>query len=303
MKKILYIEPNNNQKKFLYYTNLGKSLSQNKDINLVISKSFKGYNLNDFNLIIIGYGGCADGNFCVNGNTLNTTTPIIGFLFKLSVEFDKKINFLKKNKIIIFGQHTRIPEFEQHFQIKVQKVLYPFDDNIFFNRNLDKIYDIGMTGALHNHNLYSKNAYLESELDIRERLIAKLESVNYKKYIKCGDSYECRIVDHNEYSKIINQTRIWMGTIADYGDITPRISEIFGCKTLLFFNEIPFPNEFLVDGQTCVFYKNDLSDLYQKLNYYLSNPSICEQITTNAYNMVHSKFSNKNISKLFLQYS
>ena len=307
MKKILYIEPNNNNNQYLYYTLLGKGLSQIENINLTIGHSLTKYNLNNYNLIILGYGACATSNFTSHKFNLNTTTPIIAFLFKLSNYKEEKFKFLKYNNINIFGQHTRIYEFEKKYDIKILPTLYPFDNSLFKCLNIKKIYDIGMTGALHNSKHYKKESYLNSEKNIRERIIDLLNNTNYKKYIKCSDkSYsESKITNINEYIKTINQSKFWIATNADHGDLTPRYCEIIGCKTLLFCNQHPYDtfNNFLKDGETCVFFKNDLSDLIEKINYYLSKPELCKKITEKAYNIFNDNFSCKNLALKYMSYS
>ena len=94
MKKILYIEPRQNEKRYLYYTYIGKELQKYKTINLIIGDNLDKYQLNDFHLIILGYGACAS-NFCTTKEILNTKTPIIAFLFKLGVNKEHKFSFLK----------------------------------------------------------------------------------------------------------------------------------------------------------------------------------------------------------------
>ena len=307
MKKILYIEPKNNDKQYLYYTLLGKGLKEIKNIKITIGNSLDNYNLNDYNLIILGYGACSNSNYTTKKNKLVTTTPIIAFLFKLSILKEEKMNFLKTNNIIIFGQQNIIVEFEKKYNIKILPTLYPFDNSLFKFLNLKKIYDIGMTGALHNSKHYTKSAYLNSEINIRERIVNLLNNTKYKKYIKCSDkSYsESKITNINEYIKTINQSKFWIATNADHGDLTPRYCEIIGCKTLLFCNQQPYDtfNDFLKDGETCVFFKNDLSDIIEKIDYYLNNPELCKKIIENAYNIFNNNFSYKKIAIKYISYS
>ena len=306
-KNILYIEPNNNYTAYLYYTLLGVGLSQNENINLTVGSTLDDYNLNDYKLIILGYGACSGSNYTSSKQLLNTNTPIIAFLFKLSLEKEEKFKFLKNNNIIVFGQQTRISEFENKYNIKILPTLYPFDNTLFKNLNINKIYDIGMSGALHNSKLYSISSYLEDEINIRERIIDFLKKTNYKTFIKCSDTtyQQGRIVNTNEYIKTINQAKIWIATNAEHGDLTPRYCEVIGCKTLLFCNSQPYDTfaEFLKDGETCVFFKNDLSDLNEKINYYLNNPELCKKITDKAYNVFNENFNCKNIANKYLKYA
>ena len=103
----------------------------------------------------------------------------------------------------------------------------------------------------------------------------------------------------------MNQSKIWIATNADFGDLTPRYCEIIGCKTLLFCNEIQYNtfNNYLKDGETCVFFKNDLSNLIEKIDYYLNNEELTNKIINSAYNIFESNFSCQNIVKKYLNYA
>ena len=306
MKKVLYIEPRNNDKQYHYYTLIGKSLSMQEDVLTTFGTQLRQFDgmLDDFDIIILGYGACSTQTFTwyANLSKINTKTPIVAFLFKLSHYKDEKFKFIKENNIIVFGQHSRIREFEVEHDIKINKTFYPFDSDVFKCLGLNKIYDIGMSGALHGSQHYHKKSFLPSEKNIRERLVNLLQNTYYKKYIKCSDkSYsESKIVDTHEYIKTINQSKIWIATNADFGDLTPRYCEVIGCKTLLFCNELPEPDVYLKDGETCVFFKNDLTDLIEKIDFYLNNPELASKISENAYKLFEEKFSCKNISKIYL---
>ena len=209
-----------------------------------------------------------------------------------------------QNNIIVFSQSFKQEELSKIYKIKILPILHPLDNSMYKYLNFDKLYDIGMTGALHNIKHYSKDAFLEGEKNIRERIVNLLKNTSYKKYIKCSDkSYSGgKIVDTNEYVKIINQARIWITTNADHGDCTARVCEIIGCKTLLFYNEQSCESlgEYFKDGETCVFFKNDLGDLIEKIDYYLAHPELCKKITDNAWCIFNEHFSTENIIKKLL---
>jgi hypothetical protein len=308
MKKVLYIEPRNNDKEYHYYTLIGKSLTLQKDIHLIIGHSLGHYGvetLNNFDVIILGYGACANHNFTWNHSVLNTTTPVIAFLFKLSLYQEQKMKFLKNNNIIVFGQQNRIKLFEEKYKIQIHQTFYPFDSTVFRNMNLDKVYDVGMTGALHGAEHYRNDSFLPLEKNIRKRILLMLQETNLQTFLKCSDeSYsKSKIVDTNDYVRTINKCKIWIATNADYGDLTPRFCEVIGCKTLLFCNEFPYSNQYLKDGETCVTFKNDLSDLLSKIEYYLSRPDDISRITNNAYTLFETNFSCHHIAKKYLKFA
>ena len=175
---------------------------------------------------------------------------------------------------------------------------YSFYPDIFKDYNKKKIYDIGITGALHNANLYPDDAYIKDEKNIREKICIKLTKLKkkYKIFIKCSDTglADNRIMNDIDYAKKINSTKIWISCHAAYGD-NCRNFQIPPCKTLLFCNEpiekSPYIDIFK-DGENCVYFKSDLSDFEEKINYYLSNKKEYDRIVENGYKEFHKKHTN-----------
>jgi hypothetical protein len=290
-KKILYIEPRNEDRRYLYYTYIGKALREHKDIAVTFGTNLFQHDLDKYNLILLGYGACGSE---FPDHQLNTKTPIIAFLFKLSNYQESKINFFKKNNIIAYSQHTRIPELEDKYKIKLNPILYPIDTNLFKPHDTNKDHDIGMTGALHNISHYASGAYAAGEKNIRERIVNALKGTDFKKIIQCSDvNQKAYIEDTQEYINTINRCKIWVCTNADHGDLTPRYSEIMSCKTLLFCNEQPYKtfSDTLVDNETCVFFKNNLSDLEEKITYFTRETQERQRIASNGYEKYKANFS------------
>ena len=58
-------------------------------------------------------------------------------------------------------------------------------------------------------------------------------------------------------------------------------------KTLLFCNNMPYEYEgMFIDGENFVMYDNDLSNFYEKIDYYLNNESERNKIIESAYDKV-----------------
>ena len=109
MKNILYFEPRHKDKIYFYYNYLGNELIKLHNKNIINLTMNKKGNYNNYDLIILGYGACANANF-LNIHFEHITTPIIAFLFKLSIYKDNKFKYFKKYNIILLSQHTRISE-------------------------------------------------------------------------------------------------------------------------------------------------------------------------------------------------
>ncbi len=88
---------------------------------------------------------------------------------------------------------------------------------------------------------------------------------------------------------------------ADHGDLTPRFCEIICCKTLIFCNEHNYStfNDLFIDGETCVIFKNDLSDFESKINFYLNNPNKCKEMVDKMYEIYNNNYSiDKTVNKM-----
>lgn len=302
MKKILYIEPKHHEKRYLYYTYLGKELLKKENIDLTIKPSLNGCELQTYNLVILGYGACS--NKLSIKKQLNV--PIIAFLFKLSVEKDEKMIFFKENDIIVFGQQYRIPEFSKTYNININKALYPMDYNLFCPKKIEKIYDICMTGAIHDSKHYNTESFANNEKQLRKRIVNKLNEMNIRKFINCSDINKKAYIENiNEYITLINQSKFWVCVSADYGDLTPRFCEVICCKTLIFCNEQNYDtfNDIFIDGETCVIFKNDLSDMESKIHFYLNNPEKCNTMVEQMYQTYMNTYSSAKLVDRLLNYA
>ena len=225
------------------------------------------------------------------GKINNIDVPSILYLFKPQNNYNEKLSFCIKNNIdqII----TPIPTFgqiEKKTRIPCSLLPYGYNPKIFKVRNIDKTFDIGFSGMLHQNKYYPKDAFPVN--DLRKRIGKKLNS--YKKYSvfwKGSDDIKYgRINNIIKYARTINKCKIWIATPAAFGDMTPRYYEIMGSKTLLFCSEIP--NEYkniFIDSVNCVEFKNDLSDFNQKLDYILNTPEYYQSIVEIAYLQTRSR--------------
>jgi len=303
--KVLYIEPRHPSKEYYHYNSLYDGLKENNcDIKKVERlNNCNPKHLDKFDLILFGYSPCTH---LYQLNITNTKTPIIMFLYKFSCFKEEKINFMKRNKHINFyGSQYRINEFNKKYDINIKPTLYPFNPKIFYDQKLEKIFDIGMSGDLHLKQHYHEDAFLGLEKDLRPKIINTIKSQNWNSFVNCMNKYqvgEKQSISLPEYSKKINQSKIWVAVNADHGDLTPRYCEVIASKTLLFCNEQnsdTFKHIFR-DKETCVFFKNDLSDFVEKVNYYLENTKEYNKIINTAYEEFHSKYTVKEIVNNYL---
>lgn len=294
--KILYIDSRVGDATYCHYNTIYHGLvNSNHHVKHINSRQLNNdivQEFDNFDMVIIGYGYMSQGTAGAYSCRYQTTTPVVTFLYKLSHCTGPKIHFMKENSMIILGSQSRIPELMEVYDLNITPVLYPFQADIFKDYGLNKIYDIGISGALHGAKLYSKSSFRPEERDIRHRIVKLLENSQFKCFIKTSDTTVegGRVMNHTEYAQTINQARIWVATNAEHGDLTPRFCEVPACRTLLFCNEQLHDtfNTIFKDGVTCVYFKNDLSDFVQKVEYYLSHVDEYNKIVDYAYKYFHT---------------
>ena len=161
--------------------------------------------------------------------------------------------------------------------------------NIFKKRDVEKKYDIGFSGALHDNKHYPKGSFPTENLrrSIGE-ILTSLKDNNI--FWNGSDSIQPRIKNYNEYATVINQAKMWVSTHSAYRDIVPRNFEVCGSETLLFVEKIPPEySHIFIDGRNCIEFENDLSNFLEKFNYYLNNEQEYKRIVEQGYIDAHEK--------------
>ena len=208
--------------------------------------------------------------------------PSVFFMFKPQNKLRSKLEFCSQNNIkLILSSVSSYKNYTVN-NIPSERFCYASDENVFKNRNIEKIYDVGFSGALHNNNQYSNKAF--DTFDIRERMQKiLLKEKDLNTFLNGSDLVAPRIKDYQEYAIKINQSKIWLATNAAFGDMTPRYFEIPMSGTLLMCNEVPDTyKDIFRDGETCVEFSNDLSDFLDKIHYYLENWEKSQEIINSA---------------------
>lgn len=294
--KILFVDPDvnsNTSKKYPYYDGLFnglKSIAKSHDFEIYHCKNlvtdFDLLQINNnirFDYIVFGLGWFGSTGYFQK--IKSSFSKVVVFLFKPQNDLDKKLNFCKINNVDLIL--TPVPcygDFQKKSNIKCKLFPYGYSSELFKPRhNIEKKYDVGFSGALHQNKLYPDGSFPTQNLrnEIHNALL-KIDNIDI--FWKSSDNYnDARIHDHEEYAKTINSSKIWIATNASYGDVTPRYYEILGSGTLLFCEKIHKEYEnILVDGRNCVSFNGDLSDFEKKLIYYLNNQEESNRIINNA---------------------
>lgn len=97
-----------------------------------------------------------------------------------------------------------------------------------------------------------------------------------------------------EYIKKINESKIFVTSNITDGELSGKYTEVLACGTLLL-TTIPGDLDKLgyVDGKHLVIYKNDFSDLKDKIRYYLKHDEEREQIAKTGMELVRKNHSSE----------
>jgi len=226
--------------------------------------------------------------------------PVACMLHKHLSLLQQKLEFCKINNIdILLDSHITYKEHGEYIGCESVRFWFTANPDIYRPRDVKKIYDIGFNGASHG-----SGKIKGPTRDLRDRVHKKL--IDGKRNIFWNSSKEgslqYRISSAEEYATKINQSKIWVSTTGPILDVGPRYFEVMLSKTLLLCNNMPYEYEGIFqDGVNCVTFENDLSDLDEKLDYYLNNEEEMNKIIENAYQMAINKYTWKNMADKLLE--
>mgnify|MGYP003110357827 CR=1 FL=1 len=299
--KILYIDNGNRLSEnytYRYYGDFYRELKQITEVEVYqgipsdINTLIEGKN---YDCIIFGLGYFAQRDpraYSEIKNLKNCSIPVVCMLHKQQIMLKEKLLFCKLNNIdLLVNAHITYKEYGKLLNTDSTRFWFSATPEIFYDREIDKIYDVGFCGASHGADKIKGET-----ANLRDRIHEKLKNKQIQIYWNRHTDPAHRIKSIDEYASKINQSKIWIATTGPILDVSPRYFEVILSKTLLFCNDMPDEYEgMFIDGVNCVMYKNDLSDFEEKLNFYLTNPDKADIIVENAYNTFVNNYTNKHM--------
>ena len=226
--------------------------------------------------------------------------PVVCMLHKPQTMLKEKLEFCKINNIdILLDPHITYKEHGEYIGCDSMRFWFTADPSVYYPREVQKIYDIGFSGASHG-----SGKIQGPTRDLRDRVHQKLLDSSRNMFWNSSKegSLQYRIKSVEEYATKINQSKIWVATTGPVLDVSPRYFEVMLSKTLLLCNNMPYEYEGLFqDGVNCVIFENDLSDLDEKLDYYLSNEDAMNKIIDNAYKMAIENYTWETMAAKLIQ--
>lgn len=305
---ILYVDYGNvvsQHHMYQYYGDLYRELVKKATVHLYQGpfQSAKEIDNSNIDCIIFGLGYFTQTNPKVYqeiSGLNDVSIPVVCMLHKPQTMLQEKIEFCKINNIdILLDPFISHKEHGEYIGCESVRLWFTANPAIYHPRDVKKIYDIGFSGASHG-----SGKIKGPTRDLRDRVHQKL--IDGKRNIFWNSSKEgslqYRISSIEEYATKINQSKIWVSTTGPVLDVGPRYFEVMLSKTLLLCNNMPYEYEGVFqDGVNCVTFENDLSDLDEKLDYYLNNEEEMNKIIENAYQMAINKYTWENMAVKLLE--
>jgi len=250
--------------------------------------------------VVFGLGWFNHGYF---GVVKNLNVPSVCILFKPQNNLRDKLKFCIYNNINrILTPIPQYKKYEKATGIKTELFPYGFDPEIFKSREIEKEYDAGFSGALHENKLYPPGAFKVENLRTNIGNILKLEKSIKIFWKSTDDARTARIKNYEEYAKKINSSKSWIATNAAFGDVTPRYYEIAASRTLLLCEKVSKEYEnIFVDGVNCIQFDPSLEDFSELINWIVNNKQEVDKITSHAASEFLEKHTWASRAKYLLQ--
>lgn len=160
----------------------------------------------------------------------------------------------------------------------IEFIYLPFgaDETLHKDYNEPKLFDISFLGHIHDTQLDRFQGFNEQYTNIRRRSLdhlLTLEGINkgVPDIVKTrGFNRTVEFLEGERYARRLNQSKIWLNTVAAWGALSPRYFECMGSETLIFTHE-SHTYTGVLNKNNCVTYNLDLSDFEDKLRYYLEH--------------------------------
>ena len=305
--KILYIDSGNRLGKsytYQYYGDLYRELVKQADVTVYegrVSNIEQAKNGKEYDCIIFGLGYFAQRDtsvYSIIPGLREEKSVVVCLLHKAQILLKEKLSFCKLNKIdLLVDSQITYKKFGELLDTSSTRIWFSADPEIYYDRGIERKYDVGFSGASPGSGKIQGDT-----ADLRDRVFLRLQEHNLNLFWNRQTSPSHRISSVQEYATRMSESKIWVATTGPLLDVSPRYFEVVLSKTLLLCNDMPKQYEgVFVDGETCVTFKNDLSDFDEKLAYYLTNEKERLKIVENAYKIVHGKYTSNHMAQKLLE--
>ena len=273
---LIYFNNENSNKSIKYFCINNKFLP---DI-ILIDYNYINFNINKLLLTDINFNKsiiCLISHKDMMSNVIDSNIKMIkeyniNYIFHMDCKYYyQSYNNIDLNKIYKINNHIRV------FPIN-----YGFEKNVFnINSKITKNIDFGFSGIV--------STPYNTPINLRKNLLNRIENICIKNNLKYNFLFNKRYSTIKEYSNQLLQTKIWIDTPTDGGHISARLWELPLHKCVILVLEDSIYTNILKDGVNSIIVKNDLSNLEEKIIYYMKNEIELQKIANYAFNEFNEK--------------
>jgi len=226
--------------------------------------------------------------------------PKIFFLNKEYKKLEKKLEYAKRNNFdLVCTVHHDYEKWAEQTGLRFMQLPFAADPRRFKDYGLPKKYDFGFTGNLHRSHIDTRyrikcilfeNPQLKSNLGISALFKKEPLKEKFRKYKIYWAEWGARdILGRSllptgiKYARFLNSFKSFLSTPSATGIVGTRYFECMATKTLIFCPESKYYGGMFRDGYNCVMFREDLSDLEEKLEWILNDEEERKRIVENAY--------------------
>lgn len=205
---------------------------------------------------------------------------IIAVLFKPQVRRCEKVQFCNRNRIdrVLSPIAKEVWESSGSSFLLSFFQLFPYGyDPTNVGVQMEKKFDVGLTGASHSSENYPEGAFIEKNL--RYKILEKFQSKAVRDlsvFFNVSDNANNEFLTTEEYRNVLGSTRVWIVTLSAYGDLTPRFYEALSSGAVVLVEKLPETYEWLLSmfGDRIVEFSPSLDDFGVSLEYALKKSEI-----------------------------
>lgn len=205
----------------------------------------------------------------------------------------------------------------------VDVLWYPhsFDDKVFYDRNLPKIFDVTNIGLMSSqcyptrlkmHQFFAdyKVTRKNGKKIVEVKGMSDYNGGKQVNKVKNGIKYHWSNLRGEAYSKDINKSKIFATGCSSYSFPLQKFFEVMACKTLLMSNTpmdskelgfIPEVNFAEIKGHPKQVSEVKVKDFLGPIKYYLGHPDEAMKISKSGHDLVHSRHTHEIRAKQLIE--
>jgi hypothetical protein len=243
--------------------------------------------------------------FCGKLNFFEHPGKKIFLLNKEYVSLGEKLNFASQNKFdYVLTSNTNFEKYAEKTKLNIIFFPYAISSDFIITKNINKSYDLFFSGLIQNQLIFNLNKIESKRSIIQKKLFYSFSDIplfrrkNFNGKIFWNAFTGIRMKDYilkilgkykrmprSEYIKKLHQSNLVLNTLSPDNLIGPRFYETMAAKAICLSEDSVILNK-VFEPMTHYVPLNSPDEIYEKLNFCLSDSLQIKKIRNNAFNYV-----------------